>query len=325
MIIKHFGLNKQNTNKYNIFLMYGKNEGLKNEILHSQFINEFEGQIDKYDEIEFISNKDAIISKFLNKSLFEEKKIIIISRATDKSSKIVEEILEKRLIDTKIILKSNELEKKSKLRTLFEKNKDLVIIPFYEDDLKNLSVIIDKFLIKNNIKLSRESINLIANRASGNRENLKIELDKILNYSYTNDKIELSNIEKLTNLAENYDVNQLADSFLNKNRNKITKILNENNYSDDDCILILRTILSKSKRLVKIIENYKRTKNLDMVLSNVRPPIFWKDLENVKKQVITWELTELKQKIYDINEIEYSIKSNSGNSLNLLSNFVINY
>lgn len=325
MIIKHFGLNKQNTNKYNIFLMYGKNEGLKNEILHSQFINEFEGQIDKYDEIEFISNKDAIISKFLNKSLFEEKKIIIISRATDKSSKIVEEILEKRLIDTKIILKSNELEKKSKLRTLFEKNKDLVIIPFYEDDLKNLSVIIDKFLIKNNIKLSRESINLIANRASGNRENLKIELDKILNYSYTNDKIELSNIEKLTNLAENYDVNQLADSFLNKNRNKITKILNENNYGDDDCILILRTILSKSKRLVKIIENYKRTKNLDMVLSNVRPPIFWKDLENVKKQVITWELTELKQKIYDINEIEYSIKSNSGNSLNLLSNFVINY
>ena len=305
--------------------MYGKNEGLKNEILHSQFINEFEGQIDKYDEIEFISNKDAIISKFLNKSLFEEKKIIIISRATDKSSKIVEEILEKRLIDTKIILKSNELEKKSKLRTLFEKNKDLVIIPFYEDDLKNLSVIIDKFLIKNNIKLSRESINLIANRASGNRENLKIELDKILNYSYTNDKIELSNIEKLTNLAENYDVNQLADSFLNKNRNKITKILNENNYGDDDCILILRTILSKSKRLVKIIENYKRTKNLDMVLSNVRPPIFWKDLENVKKQVITWELTELKQKIYDINEIEYSIKSNSGNSLNLLSNFVINY
>ena len=155
MIIKHFGLNKQNTNKYNIFLMYGKNEGLKNEILHSQFINEFEGQIDKYDEIEFISNKDAIISKFLNKSLFEEKKIIIISRATDKSSKIVEEILEKRLIDTKIILKSNELEKKSKLRTLFEKNKDLVIIPFYEDDLKNLSVIIDKFLIKNNIKLSK--------------------------------------------------------------------------------------------------------------------------------------------------------------------------
>ena len=208
---------------------------------------------------------------------------------------------------------------------MFEKNKDLVIIPFYEDDLKNLSVIIDKFLIKNNIKLSRESINLIANRASGNRENLKIELDKILNYSYTNDKIELSNIEKLTNLAENYDVNQLADSFLNKNRNKITKILNENNYGDDDCILILRTILSKSKRLVKIIENYKRTKNLDMVLSNVRPPIFWKDLENVKKQVITWELTELKQKIYDINEIEYSIKSNSGNSLNLLSNFVINY
>ncbi|MDC2999830.1 DNA polymerase III subunit delta [Candidatus Pelagibacter sp.] len=325
MIIKHFGLNKQNTNKYNIFLMYGKNEGLKNEILHCQFINEFEGQIDKYDEIEFISNKDAIISKFLNKSLFEEKKIIIISRATDKSSKIVEEILEKRLIDTKIILKSNELEKKSKLRTLFEKNKDLVIIPFYEDDLKNLSVIIDKFLIKNNIKLSRESINLIANRASGNRENLKIELDKILNYSYTNDKIELSNIEKLTNLAENYDVNQLADSFLNKNRNKITKILNENNYGDDDCILILRTILSKSKRLVKIIENYKRTKNLDMVLSNVRPPIFWKDLENVKKQVITWELTELRQKIYDINEIEYSIKSNSGNSLNLLSNFIINY
>ena len=325
MIVKSFELNKKIADEYKFFLLYGKNEGLKNEIIQSLFLKDFEGQIDKYDEIEFLKNTEIIINDLLNKSFFESKKILIILRTSDKILKTVEEIEERDMSDIKIIFKSGILEKKSKLRSYFEKNSNLVTIPFYEDDVRSLTSVIIAFISKHKIKLSRESINLLVNRASGDRENLKIELDKILNYSHSNNKIEFEHIQKLTNLAENYGVNELADSCLGRNRKNISKILNENNYSDDDCILILRTLLAKSKRLLTIIKKYKETENLDSAISNMRPPIFWKEKESVKKQAIIWKIDELKSRIYKINEIEFLIKSNSGKSLNLVSDFIVNF
>ena len=325
MIVKSFELNKKIADKYKFFLLFGKNEGLKNEFIQSLFLKDFEGQIDKYDEIEFLKNTEIIINDLLNKSFFESKKILIISRTSDKILKTVEEIEERDMSDIKIIFKSGILEKRSKLRSYFEKNSNLVTIPFYEDDVRSLTSVIIAFINKHKIKLSRESINLLVNRASGDRENLKIELDKILNYSHSNNKIEFEHIQKLTNLAENYGVNELADSCLGRNRKNISKILNENNYSDDDCILILRTLLAKSKRLLTIIKKYKETENLDNAISNMRPPIFWKEKESVKKQAITWKIDELKSRIYKINEIEFLIKSNSGKSLNLVSDFIVNF
>ena len=325
MIIKSFELNKKIADRYKFFLFYGKNEGLKNEIIQSLFLKDFEGQIDKYDEIDFLKNSEIIINDLLNKSFFESKKILIISRTSDKILKAVEEIEERDMSDIKMIFKSGILEKRSKLRSYFEKNSNLVTIPFYEDDVRSLTSFIIAFINKHKIKLSRESINLLVNRASGDRENLKIELDKILNYSHSNNKIEFEHIQKLTNLAENYGVNELADSCLGRNRKNTSKILNENNYSDDDCILILRTLLAKSKRLLTIIKKYKETENLDNAISNMRPPIFWKEKESVKKQAITWKIDELKSRIYKINEIEFLIKSNSGKSLNLVSDFIVNF
>ena len=83
---------------------------------------------------------------------------------------------------------------------------------------KTLTSLVYDYLNKNNIKLSRESINLLVGRASGNRENLKKELNKILNYSYSNKKISFEVVKKLSNLAENYGVNELADNYLAKNK-----------------------------------------------------------------------------------------------------------
>ena len=325
MIVKYFELNKKVIDKYKFFLLYGKNEGLQNEIIQTQFLKSFEGQIDKYDETEFLKNNEIIITELLSKSFFESKKILIISRTSDKITKVFEEIEERDMTDVKIIFKSGILEKKSKLRNYFEKNSNLVTIPFYEDNVRSLSSIIISFISKHNIKISRESVNLLVNRAGGDRKNLKIELDKILNYSHSNNKIEFEHIQKLTNLAENYGVNELADSCLGRNRKNISKILNENNYSDDDCILILRTLLAKSKRLLTIIKKYKETENLDNAISSMRPPIFWKEKESVKKQAITWKIDELKNRIYKISEIEFLVKTNSGKSLNLVSDFIVNF
>ena len=324
MIIKYFDLKKTNLDNYNLYLFYGNNDGLQNEVIIDNFTNNFKGSVNRYDENEFINNYEVVSSELLSSSLFEKEKIIIISRTSDKLLKLVEEILDKGIKDIKIIFKSSILEKRSKIRNFFEKRKDLIIVPFYEDNINILSTIVIKFLNQNNINMSRESINLLANRANGSRKILKIEVDKILNYSFTNKKIDLSIVKKLTNLNENYGVNELADNYLEKNKKNIAKILNENNYSDEDCILILRTVLSKSKRLISIIEKYNETRNLEDAISNTKPPIFWKDKESIKKQVNYWKINDLKEKIYQINEIETLVKNNSKNSLNLISDFIVN-
>ena len=325
MIIKSYEVNKINIKDYDIFLFYGKNEGLQNEIIEKNFVTGSKGSINKYEESEFINNYETISSEILTKSLFEEEKLLIISRVGEKIFKYIEELLNRNINNIKIILKAGLLEKRSKLRNLFEKNKKLLIIPFYEDDERTLTSQVYEYLKKNSIKLSRETINLLVERSSGNRENLKIELSKIFYYSQSNKEISFETVKKLSNLAENYGVNELADNYLSKNKKNVIKILNENNYSDDDCILILRTILNKSKRLLNILENYRKNKNLDDVISKTRPPIFWKDKAIVKKQANTWELRDLKSKMYQINEVETLVKSNSKNTLNLVSDFIVNY
>ena len=325
MILKKFELNNFDFNKFNIYLFYGKNDGFQEEIIKKYFIEKFDGAINKYDEQEILNNKEIIIEGVLNNSLFEEEKLIIITRSSDKIINFIKEISDRNLSGVKIIIRAGVLEKKSKLRSYFEKDKNFVCLPFYEDDNSSLLQIINQFLKENKIIISRESINLIINRSSGNRHNLKNELNKILSYSFTSKQIDIDVIKKLTNLSENYDVSELTNNYLEKNTKKVSKILNENNYSDEDCVLILRTLLNKSKRLLNIIERYKSIKNIEDVISSTKPPIFWKEKETIKKQAISWKINDLKSKIYKINEIELLIKNNSKNSLNLVSDFIVNY
>ena len=325
MIVKYYEINKTDLSKFNYFLIYGKNEGLKKEIINEKILKKIEGEIIKYDDNEFINNYDEILSNVLNKSLFVEKKIIIIYRVGERIFKYIEDITNHNINDVKFIFISDTLEKKSKIRKFFENENSLISIPVYEDNARDLTNIVIKFLNERKFSLSRESINLLVSRASGDRENLKIELEKIYFYSLSNNSIELENIKKLTNLAENYSVGELADSYLSKNIKNVSKILNENNYSDEDCILILRTILNKSKRLLNIIEKYNQTKDLDKTLSTIKPAIFWKDKENVKIQANSWNLKDLKNTIYKINGLESLLKTNSKSSLNILSNFIVNF
>ena len=325
MIIKSFEVGKIDISKYNFFLIYGKNHGLQNQIVNNNLVNNFDGQIDKYEENEFIFNSEVIITGLMNRSLFEDKKILIISRSSDKILNLIEELSSKNLLDIKIILKSDVLDKRSKLRSFFEKGKSIVAIPTYEDNERNLYSVVINFLNEHKIKISREAINLVINRSSGDKQNLEQELNKILNYSFSNKNITYETIEKLSNLSENYNVNELANYYLAKNTKNVARILNENNYSNEDCVLIIRTLLNKSKKLLTIIDKYNQTDNLDQVISSTKPPIFWKEKEIVKIQAKSWGLDDLKSKIYELNEIETTIKTNSNNSLNIISNFFVNY
>jgi len=143
------------------------------------------------------------------------------------------------------------------------------------------------------------------------------------NYIGSAKKIEIKDILKLTNLAENYNASELVDSCLSKNKRRTINILNENNYTLEDCILIIRTFLMRSKRLAKLSDEFLKTKNIDATILSTKPPIFWKEREIVKQQLRSWSLSEIKKLIYQINEVELLIKQHNNNSLFILFDFII--
>jgi len=323
MIIKSFELNKIDLKKNNFFLFYGENEGLKKEIIENNFKNNYPKKTFYYDESEVLNNKSNFFEEILSKSFFENEKLIIISRSTDKITSIIEEILEKKINDLVLILNSGSLEKRSKLRLLFEKNKEIICIAFYEDNNQTLSSIASQFFRNNKIQISQQAINLIINRCRGDRQNLKNELNKIESFIKNKKRIEISEILQLTNLAENYSVTELVDNCLAKNKNKTLNILNENNYNLEDCIIVIRTMLAKSKRLLKLFQEIKISNNIDSAISSTKPPIFWKDKQIVKDQINKWSHKKIELLIFRINEIELLIKKNSSISLSVLSDFII--
>ena len=325
MIIKSFELIKLISFEFNLHLIYGNNEGIKEDIIKDNYLENFNGEILKYDEQEILNNKDEFLLSLQTKSLFENNKLIIISRGSDKLFNLVTEILEIEIIDTKVIIKCSNLEKKSKLRNLFEKEKKAVCTPVYEDDNRSLNSVINIFLKEQNFNLSQEIKNILIERSKGDRINLKNELIKLKNLSISKNKLSTEDVLKLSNLAENYSVFELSDNYLAKNSKKVSNILNENNYSSEDCILIIRTILNKSKRLLKIRAEIDNNLNIDQVISNFRPPIFWKEKDIVKKQAQSWSTNQVKEIIFKISDLEASVKKNTSNSMLFVSNFVSNY
>ncbi len=324
MIIKSYEYQKIKKTNNKLFLFYGENNGYKNQVIKEIFIDKFKGSLQRYEENEILNDFDNFISSITNKSFFEELKLIIISRVSEKIIKLIDEIALRKINDVTIILNAELLEKKSKLRIFFEKDKDSICIPFYKDDNRALIYIASSFFKKKKILVSQQIINLIVERCSGDRMNLESELNKISNFLINKEKINIEEVIKLTNLAENYGISELADTCLSKNTNKINKILNENVFSIDDCILIIRTLLSKSKRLLEIKKIDNKDKNLDEIISSYKPPIFWKDKDIVKNQASKWNLKDTEKLISNINEIELSIKKNYANSLNIVSDFIIN-
>ena len=321
MIIKSYQINQINPKVHNLLLFYGKNEGLKNEVIKN--IIKDKKNINNYDEKEVLENEYNFIENILTKSLFDDEKIIIIKRATDKILKIIETLSLENLEDITIIINADNLEKKSKLRTFFEKNKETICTAFYADTTSALLVYAQNFLLENNIKLSQENLNLIVNKCNGDRGILKNELEKIKSYTLGGKNITHKEIIKLINLIENYSISELVDNCLAKNIKKTLTILNENNFSKEDSIVIVKTFLFKLKKLIKLVKEYSLNKNLSETIQNAKPPIFWKDKEIIRQQIIQWNPKKLNEAIFDLVELELQIKKNYENSIFTISNFII--
>ena len=324
MIIKSYELKKLNLDKNKYILFYGANEGAKTEEINRLKLLNKDKTFINYDEKEILENLKNIYNNIFSKSLFENKKIIIINRTTDKLLKIIEDVLEKNFEDIYLIFISENLEKKSKLRSLFEKKKELTCIAFYPDTSDVLSRVAHDFFRERKILISQADINLIVNKCNGDRGILKNELSKIEFFSKNKTKISTKNILKLVNLVENHSISELIDNCLAKNQKKTINILNDNNFSSEDCIIITRTFINKSKRIMKLSKDYQSNGNLDKTITNAKPPIFWKDKEIVKQQINKWSPNQISELIYSLNEIELQIKKNYNNPINIISDFILN-
>ena len=324
MIIKLFELNKIKIKDYKLYLFYGDNEGLKEETIRNLFEKNYENEVHRYEEKEVLDNINSFFNSVLTKSFFDKEKLIIINRATDKIKETIEGLIEKNPEDIQIILNSKNLEKKSILRKIFEKEKSIICVPFYEDNNQTLNSIISLFFRNKKIPVSQQLINVLIERSRGDRKNLNNELEKIETYSLNKKNLNIEEIIRLTNLADNYSASVLVDHSLAKNTSKTVTILNENNYSDEDSIIIIRTLLVKLKRLVKIYELIEGKNNIEQAISACKPPIFWKDKPLVIQQIRSWKKDHLKNLIYKTNEIELLVKKNSVLAKNILADFIIN-
>ena len=322
MIVKYFELKKKKLDNCNFYLLYGNNKGLIEETIKNQFKVNLPKNVFNYEENEVLKDTDQFKENLLNKSFFENEKLIIISRVSEKILKIIEEIIENDLKDIFIILSASNLEKKSKLRIFFEKSINTICIPFYEDNHQTLNLIAQNFFKNKNISLSQQNINFLVDRARGDRLNLQNELEKIELFSMNKKKVEINEILKLTNLAENFSITELVDNTLAGNRKKTLNIMNENNFDPDECVLILRTFLLKLKRLLKLIEEVNKLQNIDQALSSFKPPIFWKDKEIIKKQINNLDNRKILNMIIKTNDIELQIKKNPLISINVITNYI---
>ena len=321
MILKTFELNKLKNDKI-FYLLYGKNEGLKLDCI-DRIINKSDDKIYTYDEKQIKDETGTFYENILSGSLFERSKIIIINRATDKIFQIIQDLISRNISNVKIIINSGVLETKSKIRSLFEKQKDLICIPTYPDNNETLSKLAVNFFRDEKISISQQNINLIIEKCNGDRSYLKNELNKIKNYTSKKKKISSEEILKLVNLSENFALSELIDNCLAKNKNKIINILNENNYNTEDCIIILRTFLSKSKRILKLAIEFEKNKDISKTINSAKPPIFWKEKDIVRIQLNKWKPKKIKELINGINNIELETKKNHNNSILILTNFIL--
>ena len=324
MIIKSFEFKKIDIKKYNFYLFYGENEGLKKELINTNFKKLFENRVYDYEENSVLNNEKEFFDTILTKSFFDSEKLIIVSGVTNKIFNIVEQILEKKVNDVFIILIADKLEKKTKLRNTFEKEKNLICIPFYTDNFQSLFYIAKDFFKKINIPVSQEILNVLVDRANGDRQSLKNEISKIENFCRGKNKIDLDQISKLSNLNEKNNMSELVDVCLAKNDKKLLKIINENNFSKEDTILIIRIFLSKAKRLQNLNQEIQFNPNVDNVINSYKPPIFWKDKDLVKQQISNYSKENIKTLLEKITKTELLIKKNYNNSINILLDFIIN-
>jgi len=328
MIIKSYETEKLKSSivKKRIFLLYGENLGLKKEIKETVKLS-IKMNDPKLEEViflenEIIKNDENFYNLIFSGSLFGSKKIILIHNASDKIIPFIKNIEPKCPQDIFLVLFSEILEKKSKLRIFCELSNNIACIPCYLDNEKSLELIITNEIKKEGINLSKESINLIIRKINGDRINLKNELEKIKSFSENNKKIDHEQIKHLLNSSGEIKNDNLINTCLCGEIFELKKILEDISIESLNQILLLKILSNKIRRLLSIKKQKKENQTLDNMIFQIKPPIFWKDKPLIKKQLTLWNTNELLNLINQINSLEVSCKKNPQISSAILFNFL---
>ena len=327
MIIKSYEIKKKRSNflKNNFFLLYGENLGLKKDI--KDFIASQIKQKDDTIEIvslyenEIFDNEENFHNFVYSGSLFSDKKIITIYGGSDKIIKKINDVYDNYPDNVFLIIFSEILEKKSKLRNFFETKEKAICVPCYLDSEKDLEIIAQLEFKKNNISISREAINLLIEKSNADRNNLRNEIEKIKSYSLNKKKLELNEIKSLVNFSGDYKSDILVNECLCGNILQYKKIISELYINAINQVLLLRILSNKIQRLLKIKEQENKSNNLDNLINISKPAIFWKEKVFVKKQLSIWSLGDLKKIIDEINNTELLCKKNPQISKFIFFNF----
>ena len=299
---------EQNINilKNNILLFYGENLGLKNDFKKQLKLNNTNASVVRFTQEEVLKNQNYFIENLLNMSLFNEEKIYFIEQVNDKILGLLE-ILRNKIEDQKICLFGEILDKKSKLRSEFEKSKELGIVACYNDNEINIKKIILERL-KGYEGLSTMNINLIIENSNLDRTKLNNELDKIETF-FESRKIINSELIKLLNINENDNFSLLKDTVLKGNIKNTNKLLSDTTIEDDKTFYYLNSI---NKRLFTLNKLFSiKNQSVNQALSNLKPPVFWKDKPHVIEQARKWNKNKIKYILKKTFDLEIKFKSNS--------------
>ena len=291
----------------NIILLYGENNGLKDDIKKSIIEKNKNKEIIRLTQDDILKNNSLLDNEIMNLSLFDDKKIILIDNITDKSFSLIEKNVSQN--NCLICLFSGVLERRSKLRNLFEKEKTLGLIPCYEDNEITLQNYIKNYL-KNIKGLNQEIINFIINNSNKSRDKIKNELDKTAVY-FMQKEINISELRQLLNLDENDDSQKLRDTAILGDKRLLNDLISKTQINEQDNMIYIRGLLNQFIKLAEILEINKTTKNLTKAIEGLKPSIFWKDKPMVLGQANKWEINKIKTTINELTDAEILIKSST--------------
>ena len=324
MILKSFIVEKNISvfDKCTVSLIYGENIGLKDEIKNQikEYFNEYE-QI-KFNHSEIIKNENLLNEQLDNTSLFSKKKIIFISEISEKIKNNVVQILEKPNPDIKIFLFAQNLEKKSSIRSVLEKEKNAGVVPCYQDNERTLAEYLRKKL-QNYSGLNQEIINFIINNSGLDRKTLSNEIDKIKSL-FLDRKIKFEKLLEVLNNVSNLDFNNIRDACFAADKENLNKNLGNVILNNEDAYFYLNNLNRRIEKLYDLNNELKKLKNVEKAIDNIRPPIFWKEKPIFSKQMQKWNINKLenaKKKLYE-TEILIKTKSNLSNNT-LIKNLIL--
>ena len=311
MIVKSYIIEKNEStlDDYKSVLIYGENQGLREDLKNIIKKKNTDSEIINLFQDEIINNKNILFDETNNVSLFSTKKIIFVHEATDKIFNQIEEILAKPINDLKIIVLANTLEKKTKLRNIYEKNKKFAVVPCYLDNEMTLSFYINKQL-KNIKGVNQEIINLLINNSNSDRKTISNEIKKIVSYG-SKKEINYETVQKLINIKSDTAFSKIRDASLTGDKKKVNQLLSEVEFRNEDIFMYLYSLNTRVLKLYEIHNINKDVRDIELSIETLKMKIFWKDKPIFINQLKKWDIEKLQKILLKIGNIEQSLKTDS--------------